>query len=164
MKSEIQNFKIHHQEDDHLSRRDNKYNKITNGKNPLVSTMANNFQIVSCDSSKFEKYLDDLDKTKLAKNKIEFEDEQLISILNTNSGCKNDFSTLRKKQELKESSLDVKSAFYEDNLFNLIDEIESKENSTQINNICDSLKDNGKNENFKFDYEIDKRYEIKFSS
>jgi len=127
----------------------------------LVSSNENDFQIISNYSSRFverfqEKSLND---SYLTKTHFENEDEQLIFILNTNSSKKSDLSSLRKKQELKESSIDLKSEFYEENLFDLIEEIESKDRIRKENQQIESHPTNTEiSFNQQIDYEIDKKY------
>lgn len=85
------------------------------------------------------------------------DDEQLISILNCNSHKKDLVSSLRNKVDLKESTIDVKADFYEDNLFDLIDEIENKDHFyKQKQNFKKIENTNSALTNLKINYEIEK--------
>lgn len=103
---------------------------------------------------------------------LEEEDEQLISILNSNSN-RNMITSQRKQCDLKDSTVDAKADFYDDNLFDLIEQMEEMESKDKffiqkkeiLNNQEKVNKKQLKQEekiNMFLDYDIHKEYERKF--
>jgi len=165
--SQIQNVDKDTNLDKKIFKAKNKHNKNHIDLN-FVYSNAQSFQIVSNDPFRYDDKLENQfkssNKSRNDTKKIDNEDEHLITILNTNNFSKCDFGSLRKIQELNKSSIDHRSDFYEENLFDLIEEMESKERISVNKSISrlENFHDCRKNENLTIDFELDKRYQTKF--
>jgi hypothetical protein len=109
--------------------------KSSHTKNELlISTNINSLEIkpisqINYENQMIKTAMSPLNSLRSLNNhrlKFEEEDEQLISILNSNCN-KNLITSQRKQCDLKDSTIDAKADFYDDNLFDLIDDMESKE-------------------------------------
>lgn len=141
--------------DDEIENKFVKSNEKLKISNLTISNNINNIEIKShlkpnyeSNNSYNKKIQNNLNKN---KPKFEEDDEQLISILNSSNI---NFSQLNKKKcDLKQSTIDAKADFYNDNLFDLIDEIEGRDKNKITSNFNFSKNNNEININLQVEKE-----------